>query len=420
MAWPGVAAVLVSAVHIKKGAFKELVVLDGKVVSRISAFLLPMGPDTDPEPLVSNQNIAFHGCDISGQGFLFDDNDPDATPIEVMKRLLERFPSYADRVHPFVVGSDVNSRSDLGTDRFVIEFGRRSLDECRAQWPELVSIVESKVKPDRESRPRNAQSEALAARWWQWHTDRPSLRQACMHLDRVLVGSAVSTHFALAFQPVDRIFSHALNVFAVDSFAAFCCLQARPHEAWARILGSSMKDDLRYTVTDCFETFPFPANWTTKPELEMAGREYYDFRLNLMAVNNEGLTAIYNRFHNPEDRTPAIIRLRELHAALDRAVFAVYGWNDSVPQCEFILDYEDVGEEENASRRRRKPYRYRWADEVRDEVLARLLELNRQRAEEERVSGAAAGGAKPKRAPRVVSKAKIAAPTLFSAEDLTK
>ena len=31
----------------------------------------------------------------------------------------------------------------------------------------------------------------------------------------------------------------------------------------------------------------------------------------------------------------------------------------------------------------KKKYRYRWPDEMRDEVLARLLELNRQRALEE-------------------------------------
>ena len=31
----------------------------------------------------------------------------------------------------------------------------------------------------------------------------------------------------------------------------------------------------------------------------------------------------------------------------------------------------------------KKKYRYRWPDEIRDDVLARLLELNRQRALEE-------------------------------------
>jgi hypothetical protein len=41
--------------------------------------------------------------------------------------------------------------------------------------------------------------------------------------------------------------------------------------------------------------------------------------------------------------------------------------------------------------------RYCWPDEFRDTVLARLLELNKQRAEEEKRSGSAAE-AKPKKA----------------------
>ena len=111
-----------------------------------------------------------------------------------------------------------------------------------------------------------------------------------------------------------------------------------------------------------------------------------------MVRNNEGLTKTYSRFHDPDERSPDILRLRELHAAMDRAVLDAYGWTDLKPTCEFLLDYEeDEDEDENGrGRRRKKPWRYRWPDDFRDEVLARLLELNRQRAEEERLSGAAA------------------------------
>ncbi len=58
-----------------------------------------------------------------------------------------------------------------------------------------------------------------------------------------------------------------------------------------------------------------------------------------------------------------------------------------------------TGNQQLPTRRRRKPWRYRWPDDFRDEVLARLLELNRQRAEEERLSGAAAeaGRGKPRK-----------------------
>jgi hypothetical protein len=153
-----------------------------------------------------------------------------------------------------------------------------------------------------------------------------------------------------------------------------------------------MKDDLRYTPSDCFDTFPFPKDFETNPALESAGQAYYEFRADLMVRNDEGLTKTYNRFHDPNERSPDILKLHELHAAIDRTVLDAYGWTDLQPTCEFLLDYEEHEDDEDEAgggRRRRKPWRYRWPDDFRDEVLARLLELNRQRAEQERLSGAA-------------------------------
>ena len=47
-----------------------------------------------------------------------------------------------------------------------------------------------------------------------------------------------------------------------------------------------------------------------------------------MVRNDEGLTKTYNRFHDPDENDPDILKLRELHAAMDRAVLAAYGWTD--------------------------------------------------------------------------------------------
>ena len=186
--------------------------------------------------------------------------------------------------------------------------------------------------------------------------------------------SRVGQHGAFAFLPDDMVYSDSLIVFPLDTHAAFCALQSRPHEIWARIFGSSMKDDLRYTPSDVFETFPFPRNWTTDPALEDAGRAYYDFRSDLMVRNNEGLTRTYNRFHDPDNRDPDIARLRKLHAEMDCAALAAYGWTDLSVACEFLPDHEV--DETSSSRRR-----YRWPDPVRNEVLARLVELSAKRAE---------------------------------------
>ncbi|MEW5981114.1 MAG: type IIL restriction-modification enzyme MmeI, partial [Acidobacteriota bacterium] len=210
-------------------------------------------------------------------------------------------------------------------------------------------------------------------------------------------------------------YSEQLVVIASASAALLAACQSRPHEYWTRAFGSSMKDDLRYTPSDCFETFPFPFDSPSRdpassarsgqaPDLEpaieaaleAAGREYYDFRAALMVRNNEGLTKTYNRFHDRDHdgtgvagRDPAevvrdIERLRHLHDVMDRAVLDAYGWTDIRPTCQFILDYEDDDDDTAGERtRRRKPWRYRWPDAIRDDVLARLLDLNAKRAKEE-------------------------------------
>ena len=109
-----------------------------------------------------------------------------------------------------------------------------------------------------------------------------------------------------------------------------------------------------------------------------------------MVRNNEGLTKTYNRFHDRNnEHDPNIMKLRELHDVMDRAVLDAYGWTDIQPRCEFILDYEDDEDETpGKASKKKKPWRYRWPDEIRDEVLGRLLELNAQRAKEESLAGA--------------------------------
>ena len=201
-------------------------------------------------------------------------------------------------------------------------------------------------------------------------------------LARVLAISRVGQQCAVTFLPSQMVFADSLIIFPLPTHAAFCALQSRPHEIWARFFGSSMKDDLRYTPSDVFETFPFPCNWTADPALEDAGQAYHDFRANLMVRNDEGLTKTYNRFHDPEERDLGIARLRTLHAAMDRAILNAYGWTDLPTECEFLPEHEG-GDDETASARKKRRYRYRWPNRIRDEVLSRLLVLNARRGEEE-------------------------------------
>jgi hypothetical protein len=140
-----------------------------------------------------------------------------------------------------------------------------------------------------------------------------------------------------------------------------------------------------------------------------------------MNGKKEGLTRTYNRFHDPHERDPDILRLRELHAAMDRAVLDAFGWHDIPTDCVFRLDYE-IDEETWGNKK--KPWRYRWPEAVHDEVLARLLDLNQRRYQEELAAGLhAKGAAKPKpekkpAKPRTPNRAASpAAPPMFAPED---
>ncbi|MFN7740896.1 MAG: hypothetical protein ACK5RA_11645 [Cyanobacteriota bacterium] len=200
-----------------------------------------------------------------------------------------------------------------------------------------------------------------------------------------------------------------------------------------------MKDDLRYTPSDCFETFPFPAallesnandpaHEATRQSLEAIGERYHQFRAELMITNNEGLTSTYNRFHDPAETSPDLLELRRLHGEMDQAVLQAYGWSDISTACGFGIDYLDLEDDiqlpEQLQERidegnlffwdandaldfqgqlrsagaikakKRLPWRYRWPDSVRDDILARLLALNAERYAEEVAMGLHSTGAK--------------------------
>jgi hypothetical protein len=121
----------------------------------------------------------------------------------------------------------------------------------------------------------------------------------------------------------------------------------------------------------------------TKATLECVGQACYELRAALMVKNNEGLTKTYNRFHDPGEMSDEITELRRLHDAMDRAVLDAYGWTNIRPGCEFFPEFDDEEEDDEGSTRKKKRFRYRWPDDIHDDVLASLLVLNQQRYDEE-------------------------------------
>jgi hypothetical protein len=388
--WPTrAAAVVVSVVHLAKGLEPRPFLLDGREVPRITAFLFHDGGHEDPAQLHANKGKSFIGSYLLGTGFTFDDDNPDATPLAVMERLIAMDPRNRERIFPYIGGEEVNDSPTHAHRRYVIDFGDLTEDEARA-WPDLMKIVEENVKPKRLTDKRAGYRKY----WWRYAERRGELYKAIHSLDRVLVAAQTSKYRTLTFLTNSYVLDQKLIVFVLQA-AGFAVLHSRIHEYWALFFGSTLEDRPVYTPSDCFETFPFPPDWQDRPELEASGRAYYDFRAALMARNKQGLTKTYNRFHDLHERDPDIVRLRELHDGMDRSVLEAYGWTDLRPVCDFDQEYD--GQSEDDERTTARSVRYRWSNEIRDEVLGRLLALNQERAREVAIAGERNEGPSPAR-----------------------
>lgn len=382
--WPGAAAVVVSTVHMgKAGGDWPAPELDGQPVARISAFLREGGQDETPAVLEENLRRSFKGSELHGYGFLFDDAGAEAGKCEPIARaqdVITRNPANAGVIKRFVTGEDVMGRFDQSSDRLVMDLNNLSLPQAKEAHPELLEIVEERVLPDRRKEKRDARRK----NWWKFGEQAKGLYDAIQAQPFIIATNFTATHIAFSKLPSDAIFANAIVVIALEFDQALTVLQSRVHEVWARLLSSSMKDDLRYAPTDCFQTFPMPPGFRDNAALEAIATRYLNHRAGLMKARQEGLTKTYNRFHNPLDAADDIETLRRLHAEMDDVVLRAYGWDDLADLCapgaEFAPRFLTEEDEPEFAYQNR----LFWPAPFRDKVLARLLALNKERAEAEK------------------------------------
>ncbi len=155
MLWPGEAAVAVSVVHVAKGAPTRQIsdcILDGLQTDVINSRLRPRPERANPEVLRSNSELSYVGTYPLGEGFVIGPKE--------RTELIQADPRNAQRIYSFVGGEDVNSHPLQESSRFVIDFSLLTEHEARA-WPHLYSILEQRVRPQRERAP--------AAKWRNGH-----------------------------------------------------------------------------------------------------------------------------------------------------------------------------------------------------------------------------------------------------------
>jgi hypothetical protein len=384
--WPGFASLEISIVWIRKGGWNGLYVLDEKPAEGITAYLTqPHSVQGNPHPLNMNEGRSHIGCLVLGIGFVLDPGEA--------RSLIEKDARNKDVLFPYLNGEDLNSRPDQSPSRWVINFFDWPLEKAKT-YTDCIRIVEERVKPERDKNKRTVYRE----KWWQFGEKQLSMVKAIADLPSILVKSEVGNKLSFELVPNKWVFSHMLIVIASDKLADLAVLQSTHHTVWSWNYGSTMRTDLRYTPTDCFETFPFPASLDG---LESVGERYHAYRKQIMVTRKEGLTKTYNRFHVPDETSADIGKLRELHVEMDAAVATAYGWSD------LALDH---GFHET-----KQGVRYTISEVARREVLSRLLTLNLERYADEVKRGLHETKKKPKAAPKPKTATKTAGTTLFDA-----
>jgi len=184
-----------------------------------------------------------------------------------------------------------------------------------------------------------------------------------------------------------------LYILTSDHWDHFAVVQCTLHEVWARKYSGSLETRLRYSPSDCFDTYAFPVGlWeVADPALAEVGGCYHEHRKALMQSLWLGLTKIYNLFH-ADDLSPemvarvskkdantaaagyeALLGLRRLHVEMDIAVRDAYGWQDLDLEHGFY-EVETLPENDRV--------RYTLSPAARRETLERLLVENLRRTSE--------------------------------------
>lgn len=319
--------------------------LDGVFVSSINADLSAGDDLTKSEALTENKGIAFQGPVKVGQFEV----DPETARRMLMAPLNPNGLSNSEVVIPWIIAKDL---SDRPKGMYIVDFKDRTEAEA-ALFEMPFEYVRHYVYPSRQENKRQRRKEL----WWHHGEKNIGMRKALVGLHRYIASPRVSKHRFFVFVPIGTLADSRVVVIARQDAYFLGVLESAVHKTWS--LASSSRhgvgNDITYNIESCFDTFPFPWPPGTEPSeadsarvkaIADAARELVRLRDNWLnppdiapeELKNRTLTNLYNR--NPE-------WLVNAHRALDEAVFAAYGWP---------------------------------SDLSKEEILKRLLDLNRQRA----------------------------------------
>lgn len=357
--WPGDATLEIAKVWATAAPWAGDHTLDGRTVVGIDEMLYPQSRSGwRKQRLVANADQAIQGSNVLGMGF--------TVSPEAAHELIGRDQRNADILFPYLGGEDLNQSPTQTARRWIINFFDWPEERAR-EYAECFKIVEDSVRPERSV---NKYSDHARIHWWQYERPRTELYRMLDDLDWTMAVAQTSKTLMPVRVRTGSVFAHTTIVFPYEDLGHFALLSSSFHYRWATRFSASMRTDARYIPSDCFETFVQPS---ITPEMLEIGELLDARRKELMESKSIGLTELYNLVHDPTNEESSISRLRVAHRDLDRAVSSSYNWD---------LDLEYGFYEV-----RGQGIRFTLAPALADEVLDRLLELNKQRYTAETAAG---------------------------------
>ncbi|WP_306110621.1 MULTISPECIES: DNA methyltransferase [unclassified Roseovarius] len=320
----------------------------GKIYSNLT-----IGADlAGTKPLIANYGLGYRGMQLIGSGFI-------VTPEEAKKLGLGTVPGTERVIRHYRNGRDLTAtpRGVMVVDLFGL-----SEEEARHQFPAVYQHVADNVKPERDQNNRDS----YRKNWWIHGEPRKDLRPALAGLPRYIATVETTKHRVFQFLDAAILPDNMLIAIGLDGGEHLAILSSRIHIVWSLAAGGRLGygNDPRYNKSRCFDPFPFPEiTPQLKARLGLLADELDAHRKARLAEHPKlTLTKMYNVLEQAragetiEGKDREIYEqgfvgiLRDLHDQIDAAVAEAYGWP---------------------------------ADLSDDEILFRLVDLNRERAAEE-------------------------------------
>src|ERR1700722_6771727 len=305
------------------------------------------------QALRANDNLSFRGITYLGAGFIVDQ-----TSVDLFKSKLGDDTSV---LRPYLSGRDLVSRP---RGVYIIDLYGRDIKEVKRQHPFIYQHLLRTVKPIRENDNRESYREI----WWQFAEPRREFREATQGITKYIAIPQTAKHLVFQVFQKASLPDQTLVLIALDDGYDLGVLSSGIHRAWALAAGGTLEDRPRYSNSRCFDPFPFPdANNIQKQTIRVIAEELDAHRKRVLAeYRHLTLTGLYNVLeelragirHDDLDEHDRrifddglVLIMKELHDRLDVAVAETY-------RCPAGLSH--------------------------DEILLRLVALNKERSEEER------------------------------------